>query len=184
MTNPGDRPTLISRERVYDGRLVHLHVDSVRLPSNRETTREVIEHPGATVILPVASDGRIWFVRQYRYAIDEELLELPAGLIEAGEEPAETARRELLEEVGLTAASFEPIGSLFPSAGYSNERVHIFLATGCTPAPHIPLDEGLTIQAMDLKEVTALVDKRPFPFHNAATAFAVLWYIRHRESMP
>lgn len=184
MSDPGPRPIPLSSEHTYDGRVVRLRVDRVRLPSGRETTREVIEHSGAAVILPVTRDGRIWFVEQYRYAIEETLIELPAGLIDAGEEPIETARRELLEEVGLVPGALEQIGGLYPSAGYSNERVSIFLATGCEEAPHASLDEGLTIRTMDIAQLRALADKRPFPFHNAATAFAVLWYIRHHDVMP
>lgn len=184
MTPPEDRPTLLSRKRPYDGRLVHLRVDRIRLPSGRETTREVIEHPGAAVILPVTRDGRIWFVRQTRYAIDRELLELPAGLIDAGEEPIETARRELREEVGLVPGTLEEIGLLYPSAGYSNERVHIFFARDCDSVAHEPLDEGLAIQSMGAEQLAALAAEIPFAFHNAATAFAVLWYVKHHYVMP
>ncbi|MGH2551383.1 MAG: NUDIX hydrolase [Thermomicrobiales bacterium] len=174
-----DRPVLLSSERPYDGRLVHLRVDRVRLPSGRETTREVIEHPGACVILPVTRDGQIWFVRQTRYAIDRELLELPAGLIDPGETPLETAQRELREEVGLVPGSIEEIGSLFPSAGYSTEEVHVFLARDCDVVDHETRDEGLTVEPLRIEQVKVLVDQLPFPFQNAATAFAVLWYVKH-----
>jgi ADP-ribose pyrophosphatase len=178
-----ERPLLISRERLYDGRLVHLRVDRIRLPSGRETTREVIEHPGASVILPVTRDGRIWFVRQTRYAIDRELLELPAGLIDPGETPLETARRELREEVGLVPGTIEEIASLVPSAGYSNEEVHVFLARDCEIVDHEALDEGLTIVPMQRDRLMALAAELPFPFQNAATAFAVLWYAKHHYVM-
>jgi ADP-ribose pyrophosphatase len=178
------RPHLISSEQIYDGRLLHLRVDRVRMPSGRETTREVIDHPGAVVILPTTRDGRIRFVEQYRYAVSEALLELPAGLIDAGESPETAARRELREEVGLVPGSLTQIGVLYPSAGYSNERVFVFHAGDCDEAPRPPLDEGLTIRAMKLDELAAYIDTAPFPFHNAATAFAVLWYIRNNEIMP
>lgn len=178
-----DRPELISRERPYDGRLVHLRVDRIRLPSGRETTREVIEHPGASVILPVTGDGQIWFVRQTRYAIDRELFELPAGLVDPGETPLETARRELREEVGLVPGSIEEIASLFPSAGYSNEEVHVFHARDCEFVVHEALDEGLTIVPMQMDQLAALANEQPFPFKNAATAFAVLWYVKHHYVM-
>jgi ADP-ribose pyrophosphatase len=179
-----DRPELISRERPYDGRLVHLRVDRVRLPSGRETTREVIEHPGASVILPVTRDGQIWFVRQTRYAVDRELLELPAGLIDPGETPLEAARRELREEVGLVPGAIEEIGSLFPSAGYSNEHVHVFLARDCDFVDREDLDEGLTIVSLQRDQLATLANEQPFPFQNAATAFAVLWYVRHHYVTP
>lgn len=184
MSTPDDHPTLLSSERTYDGRVVHLRVDNVRLPSGRETTREVVEHSGAVVILPITRDGRIWFVEQFRYAINETLLELPAGLIDPGEEPLETAQRELREEVGLAAGSLEQIGLLYPSAGYSNEHVYIFIATDCEEVPRPSLDEGLTIRTMRFEQLVALATERPFPFHNAATAFAVLWYLRLRDVMP
>jgi ADP-ribose pyrophosphatase len=179
-----EQPITLSSERAYDGRLLRLRVDRVRLPSGRETTREVIEHPGAVVILPVTRDGRIWFVEQFRYAVDETLLELPAGLIDAGEAPIEAAHRELREEVGLAADTLEQIGLLYPSAGYSNEHVHIFVAAGCEPVPRPSLDEGLTIRTLAYEELAAFAREPRFPLHNAATAFAILWYIRRHDAVP
>jgi ADP-ribose pyrophosphatase len=184
VSDSDQHPITLSSERAYDGRLLHLRVDRVRLPSGRETTREVIEHPGAVVILPVTRDGRIWFVEQFRYAVDETLLELPAGLIDAGETPVEAAYRELREEVGLAAETLEQIGLLYPSAGYSNEQVSIFLATGCDPVPRPSLDEGLTIRTLALEELSAFAREPRFPLHNAATAFAIMWYLSRHDVVP
>lgn len=170
------RPQLLHRDRPYDGRLLHVRVDTIRLPSGRETTREVVDHPGAAVVLPVTVDNEIWFVSQYRYAVDMDLLELPAGTIDPGEQPRETAARELREEVGLIPGSLDQIATLTPAAGYSSELVHIFVAHDCRPVELEARDEGLTIHRLDLAAVRALVRQQPFPLSNAATSFALLWY--------
>jgi ADP-ribose pyrophosphatase len=174
-----ERPELLRRDRPYEGRLLHLRVDTVRLPSGRETTREVVDHPGATVMLPVTAENEIWFVRQYRYAVDLELLELPAGTIDPGETPRETAERELREEAGLIPGSLEQIATLTAASGYSSELIHVFLARDCQPTLLEERDEGLTIHRLSLDAVRDLVRQTPFPFANAATAFALLWFFGH-----
>ncbi len=96
-------PQLISSRQVFEGHLFKIRVDQVRLPSGRETVREIIEHPGAVAILAITEDQQIILVRQYRYAVDGSLLEIPAGTREPNESPIETADRELLEETGYRA---------------------------------------------------------------------------------
>src|SRR5690606_35411190 len=108
----------ISSRLAFDGRLVRVRVDQVRTPSGREATREVVEHPGAVAILPVLDDGRMVLVRQFRYAIGRELLEVPAGTREPGEDPRDTAIRELHEEVGYEAESVELLLRFFISPGW------------------------------------------------------------------
>ncbi|MEW6031318.1 MAG: NUDIX hydrolase [Bacillota bacterium] len=119
----------MSSRAVFRGRLVGLRVDEVRvLPEGRAASREIVEHPGAVAVVPVTTEGEVVLVRQYRYAAGEELLEIPAGTLEPGEEPAACAVRELREETGRSAAALEPLGSLFSSPGFCDEVIHLFLA--------------------------------------------------------
>lgn len=148
----------ISSETVFDGRLVRVRVDRVELPSGRLGTREVVEHPGAVAILPVLEDGRLVLVRQYRYAVDRVLLEVPAGTREPGEDPRETAIRELREEVGLVAASVEPLVRFLISPGWCNEELIAYRATGLRDVGAAPeMDEDLEIVRVTPEEVPGLL---------------------------
>jgi ADP-ribose pyrophosphatase len=122
----------LSSEYVYRGRIIKLRVDQVELPNGRRTIREVMEHPGAAVIVPVDTEGTVYLVRQYRDAIARRLLEVPAGKLDAGEEPAECARRELREELGLVAGKLTPLTSFYSSPGFCDESLHVFLAEELT----------------------------------------------------
>lgn len=120
----------IRREQIYRGRVVDLHVDTVRLPNGHLTTREVIDHPGGVGIVAIDGDDCVFTVRQYRYPFGKVLEEIPAGKLEPGEAPADAARRELREETGATCDELIPLGSLLPSPGGFGERLHLFLAQG------------------------------------------------------
>ena len=115
-------------EHVYQGRIINVRVDRVRQESGNETTREVVEHPGAVAILPVLEDGRIILVRQFRYAVGRTLLEVPAGTREAGELPEACALRELEEEVGKKAGTIELLTRFYISPGWCNEEIVIYRA--------------------------------------------------------
>ncbi|MHB0885108.1 MAG: NUDIX hydrolase [Bacillota bacterium] len=132
---------------IYRGRIVNLRVDRVRLPGGRETSREVVEHRGAVVILAVDRDGRVAFVRQYRHPVGGALIELPAGTLEEGEEPAAAAARELAEEIGLAPRRLERLGDFYSAPGFCDERLHLFLATRLTPAEAEP-DEDERIEVL------------------------------------
>jgi ADP-ribose pyrophosphatase len=114
--------------------VVNLRVDRVRLPGRRETTREVVEHRGAVVMLAVDEAGRVAFVSQYRYAAGQELLELPAGTLEEGEDPDAAAARELAEEIRFAPDRLEKLGEFFSAPGFCTERLHLYLATSLRPA--------------------------------------------------
>jgi ADP-ribose diphosphatase len=130
----------ISSRRAYEGSLISLRVDEVRLPSGRTTSREVVEHPGAVAVL--AWDGaRVAMVRQWRQAAGDELLEIPAGTREPGEEPAVTAIRELAEECGLAADGWEAGPAFFTAPGFCTERLSLFLATGLRPQEATSADD-------------------------------------------
>lgn len=131
----------LSSERVFDGRVVGLRVDSVRLPNGRSAAREVVEHGESVVIVPLSEDGNVLLVRQYRYPVGETVLEAPAGNVDAGETPHECARRELREEIGYDAGTLRSLGWFWASPGFCTEKMHAFLATDLTYSPLDPDDD-------------------------------------------
>jgi ADP-ribose pyrophosphatase len=116
-------------------------------PDGAEHIRDVVRHPGAVAIVPRLDDGRICLLRQFRAAVDQTLLELPAGTLEPGEDPAETARRELAEETGYRAGRLEHLASFYTSPGVLDEHMHLYLATGLTAGP-MDLDPGEQIEPL------------------------------------
>jgi ADP-ribose pyrophosphatase len=149
---------VLSTSRIYDGRIINLRLDEVELPDGRHARREVVEHPGASVIVPVDQQGRVYLVRQFRDAAAEELLELPAGKLEPGEEPLACARRECLEELGLEAGSWTHLASFYSSPGFCDELLHCFLARelrqGVSDADR---DEFLTPESWPLANLAELL---------------------------
>ena len=128
--------TELSSESVFDGDLLHVRRDTVRLPNGETSAREWITHPGAAAVVPVDSGGRVVLVRQFRYPSRREFWEVPAGKLDRpGEPPLEVARRELAEEVQLAAERWTPLGATYPAIGYSDETIHLFLAEGLSDAP-------------------------------------------------
>lgn len=120
----------ISSEEVFKGRIIRLRVDRVRLPDARESTREIVDHPGAVAIIALDENDQIIMVRQYRKAAEQVMLEIPAGTLEAGEEPLACAQRELREETGLTADHWERLFAYYSAPGFCSEILHVFLASG------------------------------------------------------
>lgn len=163
-------------ERIFDGRTIALRLDEVELDGGRRTTREVVEHPGAVAIL--AWDGRrLALVRQWRHATGEALLEIPAGTLEPGEGPLATARRELAEEIGRDAASWEPGPVFFTAPGFCTELMHTFLATGLGEATgDADDDEELETSWHTLDEALAAVDAGEI--RDAKSIAGILWLAR------
>ena len=140
--------TLESRE-VYRGRILRVREDRVLLPNGQEAQREIVEHPGGVGILALDADGCAVMVRQYRYAFGQTLLEIPAGKREKGEQPDETARRELQEEVGATAREWQSLGEVIASPGCYGETLYLYLAQELTfGATHPDEDEFLDVLRM------------------------------------
>ena len=123
----------LSTERIFRGRAVGLRVDTVEKPSGKTTTREIIEHSDCITVVPVDNEDRVLLVRQFRKPVEKELLEIPAGGIEAGETPADAVRRELQEETGFYPNKLEDLGGFYASPGYSTEYLYLFLATDLVP---------------------------------------------------
>lgn len=146
--------TVLSSRRIYDGRILNLRVDDVRTASGIETIREIVEHGGAVAMVAVDEDDRIVLVKQYRHAVGRVTLEVPAGTLEADEDPAVCAARELSEETGHIAAQLERIGGIYPSPGFSTEYIHLFVATHLTQADaHPEEDEAIEIELLPWSEV-------------------------------
>ena len=147
-------PSIESSETVFRGHLVQLRRDRLRLPQGISISMEVVVHPGAVAIVPIDDQGRVWFVRQYRHATGESLLEIPAGTLEPGEEPEACAARECREEIGLAAGRLVPLGGFFIAPGYSTEYIHLFLAQDLTPSPlEGDEDEDLELEVIPLNEI-------------------------------
>ena len=148
----------IERVRVYTGRLINLNVDKVKLPGGRVSTREYVEHRGAVAAIPVLSDGRIVFVRQYRYPVKEYLLEIPAGTIEIGESPEETMRRELVEEIGYKPEKLEELIHYYSTPGFVTEEMYIYIAEGLTKEHgEIDPEENIEVVEMTLEEAMEML---------------------------
>ena len=143
-----------SSEDVYLGKFLHLKKDIVQLPDGNTTYREYLIHPGAVAIMPILNDGRILLERQFRYPVDAAMIEIPAGKLELGEDPLLCAQRELLEETGYSAKSWEFLGRIHPVISYSTEIIDIYLAKDLTLGERA-LDEGefLDVFAATLDEM-------------------------------
>jgi len=132
MTSAAERPDLretgLDSEDVFRGRLLHVKRDTVRLPDGSEATREYIVHPGAVMIIPHLPDGKLLFERQFRYPHQRVFIEFPAGKIDAGEDALATAKRELVEETGYTAARWTYVATMHPLITYSTEHIAIYAA--------------------------------------------------------
>ena len=122
------KETQLSTKQVYSGSFLDVRKDEVELPNGKTSTREWIKHPGAACIIPVLPDGKIALIKQYRYPVKRELIELPAGKLDPGEEPEECAKRELEEEIGYSAGKLTFVCNIYPAIGFASEKMWIYLA--------------------------------------------------------
>ena len=166
--------TRVSGEAVYDGVLLHVRRDTVRLPDGRAAVREYIEHPGAVTILPILDSGELLMERQYRYPVGRELFELPAGKIDPGEATVETAKRELLEETGYVAREWRRLTTFHPAVGYSTEHIELWLARGLAHRGRT-LDDGEFLETLPVALGTALEWVRDGRISDAKTIVGVFW---------
>jgi ADP-ribose pyrophosphatase len=149
---------VLKQERVYSGKVLDLDVDDVEEPGGIRGRREVVRQRGSVAALPVHDDGRVVLIRQYRYAVDAPVWELPAGRIDPGETPEEGARRELEEEVGLRPRSLEPLLVFWTTPGFCDEVMHLYRATGLESVPPRPeADENIEAATFTLAEAREMI---------------------------
>ena len=170
--------TTIDSKRLFTGGLVSVRRDAVRLSNGCESVREVVDHPGGVVIAAVQGEN-VYMVEQFRYPMMENITELPAGKLEWGEDPGEAAVRELREETGLTALTLTSVGVLYPSPGYSGEKLYLYIAQGLRQGEQ-DLDEGelLHCRSMPLAEALSMVYDNTI---KDAKTIALLSIVEHRR---
>jgi ADP-ribose pyrophosphatase len=169
----------ISSRRLHTGRVLNLDVDLVRFPNGTTGELEMIRHPGASAVLPfltnaAGDDPQILLLRQYRYAADDFLYEIPAGRLESGELPIDCARRELKEETGCSAEKFTLLTTILTTPGFTDERIHLFMAEGLTMGTATPeADEFVEVETMALSKALTLI--REGVLSDAKSALAILY---------
>lgn len=172
----------VSSEEIYNGKIVHLYRDQVRLPNGKIATREVMRHPGAAAVVPLTEDGNVILVRQYRYPFAQVMLEIPAGKLDPGEDPLVCARRELTEETGYEADEFVSLGVFYPSVAVMDEQIHLYLARGLTfRAANPDADEFLNVEQRPLKELIDLILQGNVPDGKTQSAVLKAWYLLQRQ---
>ncbi|MHB0914294.1 MAG: NUDIX domain-containing protein [Thermoleophilia bacterium] len=150
----------ISSRMIYEGGIIRLRLDEVELPNGTLARREIIEHPGAAAVVPLDDDGNVRLVSQYRDAVGERLLEIPAGKLKPGEDPGDCARRELREELGLEARQLDHLATFYSTPGFCDEAMHIYLAQGLSKtAVELDREEFIEPRRLPLEPVAELLQE-------------------------
>ncbi|MCF8563665.1 NUDIX hydrolase [Alicyclobacillus tolerans] len=171
----------IASQTVFEGKIVRLETHTVELPNGRQSTREVIRHPGAVAVLAEPTPGTVIMVEQFRKAPEETLLELPAGKLEPGEHSDVCARRELQEETGFTAQSLKLLYEFYTSPGFADEKIVLFYATGLTQgASHPDEDEFVRLRTLSREEVRRELSAGKI--RDAKTLVGLLWWLGESSS--
>jgi len=167
--------TQVSSKTVYQGKLLHVLEDDVRLPDGGRARREYIRHPGAAMILPLLEPEVVVLVRQFRYPLGRHFYEIPAGKLDPGEAPLQAAQRELREECGYQAADWRRLATLHPCIGYSSEAIELYCASGLT---HVGsnLEAGEFLETVPLRLDEALRRVRDGTITDAKTVIGLLWW--------
>lgn len=166
----------IQSEQIFKGKVISLKVDDVLLPNGKVSKREIINHPGAVAIIAITNEGKLVLVEQYRKALERSIIEIPAGKLEPGEEPASTARRELEEETGYGCHELTFLQSFATSPGFADEVIHLFVAKDLYKIEgkaELDEDEFVDLLEVTIEEAEAMVKNQQI--YDAKTAFAVLW---------
>jgi len=181
------RPGRVGGQRAYGGRVISVDLDRVRFPDGSVGELELVRHPGASAIVPFLNDptsahAEILLIHQYRYAASGFLFEIPAGRLEPGEHPRACAERELREETGYAAARFEPLMTMFTTPGFTDERIHVFLAADLTPGAASPeLDEFVELVPTRLDRALAMI--RDGTIQDAKSALSILFAAHFRARL-
>ncbi len=157
------REKTVKSERPYSGRIFGIRIDDVEYPSGSRGVREVVEHTGGAVVVPLLDDGTVLLVRQFRYPLQKEIIELPAGRLNPGEDTQLCAARELEEETGYTAGLLKKLTAIYTTPGFCNEQLHIYVASDLKKSSRgQQLDEGekgLTVQPFSLEEAVKMIER-------------------------
>jgi len=169
------KPTVLSSEVIARGRVFNVRRDRVT-DGSREYFRDVVVHRGAVAVIPLLDDGEVLLVRQYRYAVDEELIEVPAGTLEEGEEPVRCAGRELEEETGYVAGRLEHLADFYLAPGYSSERIIVFVAEDLRRGRQgLDFDESIEVLRVRLGDALEMI--RRGEIKDAKTIASLLYYV-------
>lgn len=172
-----NRETCLSSERLYEGKMIRVRKDTVQLPNGHQSCREVVEHPGAVAVLAVTQDDRVLLVRQFRYPVGLPLRELPAGKLEPGEDPGLAAIRELREETGYTALNWRKLSTFYTAPGFSDEVMHLYLATDLIEGESDPDDdEFVECESISRDEIVKGLESGLF--EDAKTLVGLLLFLR------
>lgn len=166
----------IQTDLKFKGRVITLQVDEVMLPNGKKSNREIVKHPGAVAIIAITEEKKIILVEQYRKALERSIIEIPAGKIEPGEPPEETALRELEEETGYTTSKLQYIQSFATSPGFADEIIHLYLAENIVKVEEkaaLDEDEFVELMHVSIKEMESMIVSKQI--YDAKTAFAFLW---------
>ena len=167
----------INSKIVYKGNFLDVRKDNVTLPNGKNSTREWINHPGAVVVVPILPNGEIALIRQFRYAMGSEFIELPAGKLDKGEKPYNCAKRELEEEIGFKAKKLNFIAMIHPAIGFANEHMSVFLASDLIQTQeNRDIDEFLELMPTSLNDALELVWSNKIT--DVKTIIGILWYQR------
>ncbi|MCM3719678.1 NUDIX hydrolase [Fictibacillus phosphorivorans] len=165
----------ISKEQIYNGKIIDLYVEEVELPNKKVGKREIVKHPGAVAVLAVTDEGNILMVEQFRKPLEKTIIEIPAGKLEKGENPLECAKRELLEETGYSCEKMESIGSFYTSPGFADELIHLFFTDSLIKIGDQMTDEDEFLNVMEVSVDEAKQLVRDERIHDAKTAYGVMY---------
>lgn len=169
----------LSQKYIFEGKILKMRVDEALLPDGTKAAREVVEHPGGVAVAALTDDDRLLFVRQFRYPYGEILPEIPAGKRDPGEDPLTTGKRELKEETGYTAKKYSSLGRVYPSPGYFNEVIYLYLATDLTAGEVAPdADEFLEVKKIPLAKAVDMVMADEITDAKTQAAVLKVWHLR------
>ena len=165
----------ISSAKIFEGKLINLFLDDVKLPNGEKSTREWVDHPGAACVVPILPTGEICLIRQYRYAPKQEFIEIPAGKLDKGELPLDCAKRELAEEIGYVANKLTFLTKIYPAIGFSNEVMWMYLGENLVKTKRrLDSDEFLELAPFSVEEAFRMVKSGKIV--DVKTMIGIMWY--------